>query len=401
MTAAPNIISVETVSVVEWIKAALSQPSILSTDKIILNGFSGDKNVEEAIASLALAHKKGGIKAAKTAWDEQISKTIPQVTEIINRPKRLYHCDELNELPPMRWLIDGEIPERGLGILYGQPGTGKSFLALEYCERVSQRRPVVYIAGEGVSGYPRRHAAWLQHNKIKSGKLYFWTEPVNFLRSGDVDLFIEEIRALNPHLVVIDTLARCMVGGNEDKADDMGLFISNIQRMQTQLDTAALVIHHTPKGTTATPRGSGALGGAADVMIEMTDNEDAIKIACAKMKDAVEFEPRYVKMHVVTLEPGITSCVLVDQNRVQQQKDHLTPNQKAIIEWLASDEVFGDGARAAQLKSATSMNENTFYKVVRNLAQRGFIKRIGKQDPWVLTNEGHRLARLYGFNKTL
>jgi hypothetical protein len=48
-----------------------------------------------------------------------------------HRPDRLYTWQELKGLPEPDWLIDGVPPKDGLTVLYGAPGLGKTFLALD------------------------------------------------------------------------------------------------------------------------------------------------------------------------------------------------------------------------------------------------------------------------------
>src|SRR5947209_1753744 len=44
--------------------------------------------------------------------------------------ERLLTVDDLLELPEPQWLVNGILHEQSLGVLYGQPGTFKSFVAL-------------------------------------------------------------------------------------------------------------------------------------------------------------------------------------------------------------------------------------------------------------------------------
>jgi hypothetical protein len=54
---------------------------------------------------------------------------------------RLLTADELDGLPDPRWLVDGILPERAIAVLYGQPGIGKSFLALDWAFSIAAGRP--------------------------------------------------------------------------------------------------------------------------------------------------------------------------------------------------------------------------------------------------------------------
>lgn len=392
---APNIIQLSQPSVIEWIKTALTQTTIPPVTTVHMNGYSGRKDIEEALASLAGAHKVGGAKAAQTAWNEQVSKFIPDVAEIVNRPRYLYHADELKNLPPIRWLIEGEIPERGLTVLFGAPKSGKSFLALDYAERIGQRRPVVYIAAEGDSGYQYRHEAWRKHHKITDTKLYFWRRAVPMMRRTEVQYFVQEIQSLKPHLVIVDTLSRCMSGGDENSQQDMSTFIESCDYIRETLQCAVLVLHHTNKSGDI--RGSSVLTGGADSVLELTNSEGTIKLAQSMVKDGKTIPSYYMRMIEIPLEPGMTSCVLMPHNLVKQDPDELTPNQQAIMTLLCG--LYDRGARTSDLKGATNLGSTAFYEVLKSLHRRGLIDKDGRYDPWILTATGRALANKHGLAK--
>src|ERR1700674_809342 len=88
-----------------------------------------------------------------------------------------YSIAELLSIEPPEWLIDGVMPLMGLTALYGQPGGGKSFIALDMALAIASGRPwqghpvkrgyVVYISAEGGSGLSKRVGAWLAHHQIR------------------------------------------------------------------------------------------------------------------------------------------------------------------------------------------------------------------------------------------
>ena len=94
------------------------------------------------------------------------------------------------------------------------------------------RGPVLYIAGEGVSGLRNRVKAWLAHHEVVTPPRNFVFIPATFnlLDEAEIDEVIQIARddlGQNPSLVVIDTLARNFGGGNENATQDMNLFITN------------------------------------------------------------------------------------------------------------------------------------------------------------------------------
>lgn len=386
--------------VVHWIKAILNGSKVEPFNKQRLNGQVNQPAVFEAIESLNQVYTQGGQEAAKKAWVEIIQDTVPDIAIQVNKPKRLYHASELDKMPPLRWLIEGELPERGFSVLFGQPEVGKSFQAIEYAERITMRpnRCVVYVAAEGESGYSQRHKAWMYHHKKPDhGALHFWFDAIPMLLSSAVDEFVQEIQHLKPQLIIIDTLARCMEGGDENSARDMGIFIASCRRLQRELECAVLVVHHTGK-TGSGERGSSALRGAADTMIEMSNEEGYIRIACSKIKDGKPFPSRMVKRVDVVVGNGESSCVLVSADKVQEDLMDLSENQRRIVQFLA-DGVYDEGARTTDVKGALDMGNSSFYKSIRTLKKRRIVEKTGKYDPWILTQFGWQVAKKHGLVK--
>lgn len=232
--------------------------------------------------------------------------------------------DELAQLPSPKWLIERIIPENAFVVVYGEPGAGKTFVVLsmilsigsdiEWCGLRCRQGATAYVAGEGVFGLKDRVWGFKRTHGVDQAHTLFLPEAVDLLKNTSVDDFLNSIAllAIKPKVIVLDTLARCFIGGDENSAKDMGIAVASIDRIRKETGSAVLVIHHTGKSGNS-ERGSSALGGAADVKIsceKMKDFPDLLKIKCDKMKDAEPFETISLQLHKVSLPASRTTLIV-------------------------------------------------------------------------------------------
>lgn len=226
------------------------------------------------------------------------------------------------EMPinPIAWLVHGYIEQDAFTVMFGPPGKGKSFVALDvscciatgalfHCYEVKQG-PVFYIAGEGHNGLARRLRAWELHNNIqlRGAPLYIsegstdLAHATNALRVSEAVQQIAEMTGRAPVLIVIDTLARNF-GGDENSASDMGSFIRLVDsHLRHKWKATVLIVHHSGKDGDRGARGSSALKGAADAEYEVSRNDDnIIRLTPRKMKDAEEPPPLAFELVAVSL----------------------------------------------------------------------------------------------------
>ena len=121
------------------------------------------------------------------------------------------------------------------------------------------------------------------------GRVRFLPEAVNLLDGVQVERVKHTLAELPepPALLVVDTMARTMVGGDENSARDVGLFIA---ALDGQSVGTRLVVHHAGKG--GDERGSSALRGAADVIarVEREGLSPRVDVVCDKPpKDGVSW----------------------------------------------------------------------------------------------------------------
>ncbi len=225
---------------------------------------------------------------------------------------------------------------------------------------------------------------------------YFVTEAVNFTKPDEVEELISEIGKVvkNPKLIIVDTLARCFVGGNENDAKDMGLFVDGIDTLRHATGAAVLVIHHTGKDKKSKERGSSALRGAADTMISCDGAMGILTVECDKQKDGEEFKPFTLALQKVELENGRSSCVLVPWGEVAAPSSGTDAKDEKILGVLEND--FGaDGGTATEwqraCKDKIGVPHKTFYNrlpklkalelVVLEGGRQGGRYRVGKPEP--------------------
>jgi hypothetical protein len=233
-----------------------------------------------------------------SALDKLAPSDLPDDPPPDPKPKRrrfkLWTLEELESRPPPAWLIPDLFPAEGISMLYGPPGSFKSFLAVHWSATLaSLGTPVAYVAGEGATGVTQRVKAWRTLHDVPVTMPLRIMDSAPWAADDEMKLeFIKELELFKPALVVIDTLARTAVGMNENDAKDMGLMVAFLDAIKTHLKCAVLVIHHTGKDESRGMRGSNALEGAVDAAFKVKRNKGlkAVSVICTRQKDAEERE---------------------------------------------------------------------------------------------------------------
>lgn len=225
---------------------------------------------------------------------------------------------ELKKAAFESWILDDLIPAKGVGFIYGPPGSYKSFIALDMALCISSGRPwhgyecelpgaVVYIAAEGSRGILERSVAWKLHHECEIGPFVVLPIPVMFDEVMMVQAFTTCLQQAAAHLgqpvrmVVIDTMARSF-NGDENSAQEVGAFVNACDRFAADLgDCMVLVVAHTGKDTSRGIRGSSALIGAAYCSFLVTKiGMGQALVKNDKQKDVELAEPMRFAMQTVS-----------------------------------------------------------------------------------------------------
>jgi hypothetical protein len=320
------------------------------------------------------------------------------IVEETGRPVyKLLTPDELRNLPRPEFLANNWLVKHTLSCIYGPSGVGKSFVALDLIFSIAsgsewlgcvpvQQGMVVYIAAEGVGGLAERMDAWCAlHPEADISRVRFLTSAVNMIEADQVTNLINSIRAQcddTPVLVVIDTLARSMVGGDENSAKDMGRVIAAADHIKDELNCHVSVVHHTGKNGDD-ERGSSALRGACDTRIYVSDENGAIILSCVKQIDSVEPAPIGLKLTPVE---GTQSCVLTPFDSTGQ----ISNSAMRLLQILSNSFSLSEGATTTEWYKASGMPEQTFYRARKILVDNKCVTHNKRNDPYLITTIGCR-----------
>lgn len=305
------------------------------------------------------------------------------------------------------WLIDGVIEAGSTALLYGPSGHGKTFVTLDlalsvatgttWAGRAVQQGQVVYVAAEGTKGIGRRFKAWRQHRgqSVTDDAFVVSLGAVRILEAGDVERFIAELReaSITPSLIVLDTLAQCLIGGDENNGEAIGRAIDNANHIRRETGAAVLFVHHTGKDVTKGARGHSSLYAAMDTVVavsrvdpEAKPTETPVKVACDKQKDAEAFAPVYFKLQSVeigpdqsSLVPDTTTNASIHRGRGESDRVRMTQVDLDIIQ--AIERAGSNGVSLRELATTTGVSKSTIErhtKILRNSNRIGFIVSTGK-----------------------
>jgi hypothetical protein len=294
----------------------------------------------------------------------------------------LFTIDEIDAWPDPEWLVAEMLPTDALVELYGKEGLGKSFFALDMALCVAsgrdwkgrevRRGEVVYVNAEGGGGIKTRIRAWVEANTNENLEGFrVLPRQVDF-QDSEINILIDEINVaqISPKLIVIDTLARCFGGGDENSAGDMGRFVHGCDRLRTAFSGATvLVIHHAGKDPRRGARGSSALGAAVDTKLAFAGQRGSPTIECLKQRDAELFKMIFLDLQVVDVQGGQTSCVLV-RGKASSLSGAISGKDRKLLTVLADDSP--DGLTAKDWEDQSGLPETTFHRHRDVLVAEGF-----------------------------
>nr|WP_115827584.1 AAA family ATPase [Xenorhabdus cabanillasii] len=364
-----------------------------------------------------------GIEAAKQTF----SNGLYQAGKPMNHHAIENHCyDNVESIYPKRktklplsvgsagfdaqldYVVKGIIPAHSLCSIYGASGSYKSFLAGAWGCHIATGKvwagkqvaqgSVLYVVGEGGIGVPRRIKAWEIVNGQAVENMYLINTPVFPASPAGVHELVIAAQQVESEtgqpvrLIILDTLARCFGGADENDSKDMGAFVRGCDELKAKTGASILVVHHSGKDESKGARGSSAFRAALDVEYRINregKKGGALVITCTKMKDAEEPETQAYDLRVVELftdkdGEDITSLALIDRLRDPVEEEEIgliankTDNHTALWQCIRSRTALKESCSIALVRDdlkAMGVNVKNFSRWLTKLEHDGLITR--------------------------
>ena len=339
----------------------------------------------------------------------KINTTLAEVDALpIKPPKVQLQYGSTGYDKEQSFVIKGLIPECSFASIYGPSGSFKSFLALDWACHIAtgkdwdghkvKQGAVLYVAGEGGFGVTQRIRAWELHHQVANlDNLARLPVPIFPSDSDQVKTVLEycqEIKAKTGHavkLVILDTLARCYGGNDENSSRDMGAFIQGCDTIKQLTGATVLVVHHSGKNVDSGGRGSSSLPAALDVEYRVSrdgEGEQALVLTCSKMKDAEQPDTKaydLTSVHIRTDSDGddVNSLCLIPVGRTPNGDDealsnasHISGNHEALWQAVRSRTQAGDPTTRAIIigdLKAQEINVKHFGRWLTKLIEDGHL----------------------------
>ena len=238
------------------------------------------------------------------------------------------------EITPIHWVVKNFLEAGALGMVFGDSGTYKSFLAVAlsaciatgkdfYDMPVRRKGAVYYVAAEGQMGIIRRFRAWSQENRsILDAPLYRYEGAVNLSLAADmlVKALDKAIKAEEapPVLAVIDTWSRSL-GEDDSDTTAAAVGLGKLDEIRARFtDMAVLVIHHTGHANKDRARGASLLHAAVDSEYRLeVDKERNIIMTNTKSKESELLPPMAFRAKGVRLLNDMGGFILNEDGEIE------------------------------------------------------------------------------------
>src|SRR6266568_2986069 len=188
--------------------------------------------------------------------------------------------------------------------------------------------------------------------------------PVQFGEPEHLEALLED--AKDADVIIIDTVARCSTGLEENSTKDMGLFVHELYKLRdahSECGTTMIIVHHTGHDKSRA-RGASALPAGVDsiYLTESSDPHTLITVKSMKRKDGPP--PKPVHMKLVEAEDSV---VLESVDAVFAEANSHGDRSKAIIEYLSEHPM----ANQQEVADALGEVKSTISRTMKILVDAG------------------------------
>jgi RecA-family ATPase len=263
----------------------------------------------------------------------------------------------IQQVDEPNWLINDVLEQESLVSVFGAAKSGKSFVAIAmaaaiasgkefFGHGVKKKASVLYVAGEGLRGIRSRCSVLDDRESLADAPFYISNRTVRINDEADFTSLIAEIEMIvathgELNLLVLDTFQR-VFSGNENSSEDVGAFISKLDRLIADYKCCVLIVHHTGHANGDRARGSSVIPASLDNEFKVVKNanspDDEMHLTFEQTlnKDSLHSTKIAFKLvdHTVTInDKKISSAYLEKIEFNFDDKDSASSKLKAI--WAA------------------------------------------------------------------
>uniref|UniRef100_A0A6H1ZKD3 Putative ATPase domain containing protein n=1 Tax=viral metagenome TaxID=1070528 RepID=A0A6H1ZKD3_9ZZZZ len=320
-------------------------------------------------------------------WDEDLGENVLISYDVLEPElaKRLkmvlpvggfcYAAEDFVGLPlsPAPFYVgNGWLPKQGKAEIFAPPKSGKSFLCVQLARCIGAGEAFLGIATQqGKVLYLQFELApeMLQQRMKESGQEY----PEVFVgttfsmkldkRAGQEDL-IKAMDVIKPKVLILDPF-REVFSGDENTAQDVGVFIDFLDDIIDTYQCSIIIIHHSGKDQNKGGRGSSVLEGWVDSYIQMKRK--------SKKGEALRIELTPLSLRHAQLPPSGVGAQLVNGEFVVLGEDD---KPKLIIDKVWEYCEHHDEFRSSEIHAAGLGSRAPVQVALNQLIEQGKIERF-------------------------
>jgi len=312
----------------------------------------------------------------------QIFDATPDHSDRTSRHRELLTADQaLSPQPPIDWCVEGLFTRPSLNLLVGDPGSKKTYLALDLavCVALGQPwlgRPVSaspVLVVDDDTGFPfwaRLKAVLRAHQAPPRTPLNFMSLPGFDLRSAeDAAELAEFALSIRAGLIVIDALADVMRGGDENSVLSVQPVFFHLRHLAETCRATLLVLHHTNKHGHF--RGSTSISAGVDLMlsIESRPDDSLIHLRAHKARDVFP-RPFSARAHFEKDRFWLTPT---DETQASSAVPQLGSAASAILDYLVAN---GQATTPQLMAVINTGTPATIRHTVHELMAAGYLDRV-------------------------